>query len=393
MTIAISNVGTLPGQKSLKFVQWLMLVTLVSVHVNLVWGQCFSCQDAPAGTIFCDDFEVDNLNKNYFEINTNAGDFIRKAGVGRDGSYGMRVLWQKGEVSAGVLSKSFGRTPDTYIGKNASSPGLDFDEIYWRMDVKSQPGWTGGGPAKLSRALVLANSNWAEGMMAHLWSAGQNNAFLALDPASGIGLDGVLKSTKYNDFANLRWLGLKVGTLDMFSTENSGRWFCVVGHVKLNTPGLSDGIFEFWINDTLQASSKNLNWHSTWNADPKNMHINAIFFENYWNDGSPVEQERYFDNLVISTKPIACQSLATNMDESSVDNNIFNLSIVDHQIDIRCDRCPVGGVLELVDLNGKIVLKKALEASEATVDASFLPNGFYIVSLNGFNLRKLIFID
>lgn len=36
----------------------------------------------------------------------------------------------------------------------------------------------------------------------------------------------------------------------MFSTENSGKWYCVVGHVKLNTPGNQDGIFEFWINDT-----------------------------------------------------------------------------------------------------------------------------------------------
>jgi hypothetical protein len=34
--------------------------------------------------------------------------------------------------------------------------------------------------------------------------------------------------------------------------------------------------------------------------------INAIFFENYDNDGSDQEQERFFDNIVVSTSPIGC---------------------------------------------------------------------------------------
>jgi hypothetical protein len=34
--------------------------------------------------------------------------------------------------------------------------------------------------------------------------------------------------------------------------------------------------------------------------------INAVLFENYWNAGSPVTQERYFDNIVISTSRIGC---------------------------------------------------------------------------------------
>ena len=80
----------------------------------------------------------------------------------------------------------------------------------------------------------------------------------------------------------------------------------VVAHAKLNTPGLSDGIFEFWIDDKLQAGSYNLNWHGNWNADPKNYMINAVLFENYWNSGSPKLQERYFDNILVSSIPIKC---------------------------------------------------------------------------------------
>ncbi|MEO6693243.1 MAG: hypothetical protein ABIO44_12940, partial [Saprospiraceae bacterium] len=333
-----------------RFCKYLMLIVVCGYQHHL-WGQCFSCKNAPPGTIFCDDFEEDiSLDKKYFEVNDNAGDFIRINGVGRDQSFGMRVKWQKGEVGAGGLSKSFGKTPDTYIGKNASHPTEQFDEIYWRMDVKSQLGWKGGGPAKLSRALCLANSNWAEGMMAHLWSGGTNNLYLGMDPASGIGIDGQLKSTKYNDFNNLRWLGFKAGNIDLYSTENSGKWYCIVGHVKLNTPGQKDGIFEFWINDTLQASSKNLDWHSTWNNDPKNLHINAIFFENYWNDGSPVEQERYFDNLVIGTKPILCSCTTTGVKNHVSKGAKMDIAVLGHKLRIALSDYEIPAHLTIMDM-------------------------------------------
>ncbi|MEI6090072.1 MAG: T9SS type A sorting domain-containing protein [bacterium] len=289
------------------------------------YAQTFTCQSSPDGTIWCDDFEDGiPLAQKYFEYDSNKGDCIVMDGVGRDGSKGIRVRWQAGEVSAGGIKKSFGRTPDNYIGKYSVFPNSSFNEIYWRMDVRHQIGWQGGGPAKLMRALTLANSNWATGAMAHLWSGGKDNVYLGMDPASGVTVDGTLKTTKYNDFDNLRWLGFKSGNIDMFSDENAGRWFCVEGHVRLNTPGENDGIFEFWINDTLQAGSYNLNWHGSWNADPNNMKINAIFFENYWNQGSPVEQERYFDNIVISTKRITC-----DCGQSAVDgNNISEIAVI-----------------------------------------------------------------
>jgi hypothetical protein len=34
--------------------------------------------------------------------------------------------------------------------------------------------------------------------------------------------------------------------------------------------------------------------------------INAVYVENYWNDGAPHAQERYFDNFVVSTQRIGC---------------------------------------------------------------------------------------
>ena len=272
-----------------------------------VSSSCFSCDKKEEGWIFCDDFETNEpLNKRYFEYSDDEGDFIRLEGIGTNGSAGMRVIFQPGEVDAGSIKKSFGFTPGAYISKNSSSPNKKFNEIYWRVDVKHQIDWIGGWPAKLSRATSLANENWAQGMIAHIWASGRNSNYLLLDPATGIDVDGNLLSTVYNDFDNLRWLGNKEGITDIFDSNDAGKWNCIVGHVKLNTPGKSDGIFEFWINNILQARSEKLNWHADWNQNSNNSLINAVFFENYWNQGSPKLQERYMDNILISTDRIYC---------------------------------------------------------------------------------------
>ena len=268
-------------------------------------AQCFSCAMAPPGTIWCDDFEDSiPLAQKYFEYNNDDGDFIRLAGAGRNNSYGMRVIFQPGEEEAGNLKKSFGRTPGAYISRTSVNATQQYSEIFWRIDIRMQPGWA-GNPFKLSRATSLVDSTWAQGMMAHIWSGGKGFA-LTMDPASGIDTSGNILSTRYNDFGHLRWLGFKGGNIPLFDTRNAGNWYCIEGHAKLNTPGQQDGIFEFWVNDTLQAGSYNLNWHGSYNAVPGSYMINAVFFENYWNNGSPVQQERYFDNIVISTKRIGC---------------------------------------------------------------------------------------
>ncbi|HRG34443.1 MAG: T9SS type A sorting domain-containing protein [Saprospiraceae bacterium] len=334
------------------------------------------------GLIFCDDFEsTQAISSRYFEYNNNNGDFVPLGGLGRNSSTGMRVRWQPGEVGAGSLSKSFGRTPSTYIGKNASIPDSTFKEIYWRMDVRHQEGWLGGGPAKLSRALTLANGNWATGAMAHMWSGGQGDFYLGMDPATGIDASGKLVSTKYNDFANLRWLGFKAGNIPLYSSERVGEWFCIEGHVRLNTPGKSDGVFEFWINDTLQAGSYNLNWHGNWNADERNYGINAIFFENYWNAGSPVLQERYFDNLVIATSKISCKSATTHTKETTpLHCKVWQ----DPQhLNWPSDQNP-NSTLKIYSLFGQLVLQPPVNISGKLNLAELqLPAGIYLYQLSG----------
>ncbi|MEO6720713.1 MAG: polysaccharide lyase [Ferruginibacter sp.] len=249
--------------------------------------------------IFSDDFEsvapVVNQAR-YFEYNDNSGDFVPTNSVGVNSSRGMRVKWEKGEVEAGNLKLGFGRVPDAYMDKGIRNTE-NFREVYYRMYMKMGEGWE-GNPYKHSRATVFSGSDWSQAMIAHIWQNATDG--LAMDPASGTDAAGNVVTQGYNDFANLTWLGAKSGTTPIFSSENAGKWFCIEVHVKLNDPGQSNGIQEFWINGVLQAKSNNLNFTKTYTE----YGINAIFFENYWNSGSLKNQERYIDNIVVSTKRI-----------------------------------------------------------------------------------------
>ncbi len=201
--------------------------------------------------------------------------------------------YEKGSRGVGNRKVFFGDSP---TGKVVHR-GQRYDDIYWRIYVKHQDGWTGGGPAKLSRATSMATSGWAQAMIAHVWSSGEA---LTLDPASGVRGNTVV-TTRYNDFPNLHWLGNRpTSKFKLHSTEESGWWVCVEARAKLNTPGKKDGVNQLWIDGRLEAERTNLDWRGTYTEHG----INAVFLETYWNDGSPVTQSRWIDNFVISTEPI-----------------------------------------------------------------------------------------
>ncbi len=224
------------------------------------------------------------------------------SGVGFNGSNGMRALWQTGEVNAGGMKLAFGRNPASAMNKGIRSTE-DFREIYYRMYLKTQAGWT-GYPYKLSRATVITGGDWSQAMIAHLWS--DPTTALSIDPVRCVDASGNVACVGYNDFTHMTWLGAQSGPTSIFDSTNSSRWYCIEVHVKLNDAGQSNGINEFWIDGKLEIRKTSLDFVKTYSA----YGINAIFFENYWNTGSPKQQERYFDNIVVSTQPIGCQSSA-----------------------------------------------------------------------------------
>jgi hypothetical protein len=265
-----------------------------TVRVEYVEPLPVQPQAQALATIFFDEFsQAPDTHARYFEYDNAQGSFVWSANEGYGGHGGaMRCQFEKGQVTAGSLKVLFGKNP---FGRGMHTQET-FREIYWRVYVKHEAGWE-GNPAKLTRATCLASTDWSQGFIGHVWG-GKGDA-LCIDPATGI-RDSHKITTRYNDFDHLHWLGSRQSQTPIFSPEESGRWVCVEAHVRLNSPGKQDGVFELWIDGHLEAARTDLDWQGTWN----DYAIDAVFLENYWNQGSVKRQARWFDDFVISTQPI-----------------------------------------------------------------------------------------
>lgn len=254
--------------------------------------------------IWCDDFEIDRLS-HYFEYDIRHGRFVREAGAGVGTSTGMRAEFLPGDPHAGSLHLAFGKTPSAYM-RPVDAGTAKYRDIYWRFDLRLQPGWTGGGADKLTRATILSTDRFAQAAIGHLWSGGPPGSDperLYLDPASGTDESGALRTTTYNDFPRLRWLGAAGGETALFSPANIGTWFCLEVHMKLNHGEANDGVFEYWIDGHLEAQRTDVNWIGRYDE----YGINAVYLEQYWTSVPFSQvQQRYFDNFVVSTARIGC---------------------------------------------------------------------------------------
>ncbi|KAA5543574.1 hypothetical protein FYK55_10180 [Roseiconus nitratireducens] len=247
--------------------------------------------ESDLNVIWFDDFDSAERQSRYAEKSGDLVDQPRFGGRGRS----LRMNYPKGSRGIGGRKVFFGDSPTHR--PHVVRAGETFNDVYWRIYVKHPHDWEGGGPAKLSRATSLVPPGWRQAMIAHVWSSGEA---LTLDPASGVRERRVV-TTKYNDFDNLRWLGNKPASrFKLHGSDGAGWWVCVEARARLNTPGKKDGLNQLWIDGRLEAERRDLDWR----GDFDERGINAVFLEAYWNQGSPVDQARWFDNFIVSTKPI-----------------------------------------------------------------------------------------
>mgnify|MGYP003649586099 CR=1 FL=1 len=243
-------------------------------------------------TIWYDDFSSD---KEYFG---KKGIVDTSVDFGTDGGSADMGFEKDAVDGRGNRQVAFGGFP---ASSSVVKAGQKFDEIYWRIYVKHEHGWK-GSPFKMSRATSIVSGNWQQAMIAHVWHGSDEDNGITLDPARGVeGQTDQIKTTKYNDFDNLSWLGNQpVSEFKISSTGESGYWVLVECRAKLNSPGKDDGVNQLWIDGRLETERKNLNFRGSYIEHG----INAVFLESYWNRGSVKTQGRWFDNFVISTDPI-----------------------------------------------------------------------------------------
>lgn len=261
------------------------------------------CPDPlPEGWLFCEDFEaLEDPTSAFFEYQHADGAFVLDEGNAASGLRAMKATYAEGGEDAGWLSVAFGRNPIVY-GNSPQVEGEDnFTSIYWRVRVKMEAGWPDLGPGHLTSATSFASADWQQALVARLRSDG-NDVVLLAEPISCIEGDEIA-CTGFDDVGRQKELGGLAGAMPLFSEKESGEWHCVEAHVALNTTGLADGEFAFWIDGELQNSSSQLDWRGGW----EEYGINLVTVQNLWPGGAPQQLSRWIDDLVISTTPIGCE--------------------------------------------------------------------------------------
>ena len=137
-------------------------------HIDYVEPASVQPQQSNNSTIWYDDFDRDDWQEKYAETSGDTTDEMRLGSTGKS----LHMHYPRGHRGKGGRKVFFGDSP-TYPAKVVRR-GESFDDVYWRIYVKHQAGWQGGGPAKLSRATSMATSKWAQAMIAHVWSSGDS---------------------------------------------------------------------------------------------------------------------------------------------------------------------------------------------------------------------------
>ena len=278
----------------------IIVLALIMSSASALGSECDDLSIVASQLIWCDDFEDSDLPQsgffgdNYHDFTDENGRLERVDTDARNGQFSLRQTYRAaGEQSAGYFFRTFGRSPVN----SQSHSTEDIREVYWRMYVKHPADFI-GFPDKLSRATVFASPNRAQAMIGHLWLEESERQVWMLDPASGTDEAGVLQTTRWNDAANIRYLGQQHATLPV----RRNVWQCVEARIVLNSPGNADGIFQMWIDDQPVAGTETLNWLGSYS----DYGINAVMIESYWNAGAPTGQSRYIDSLVIAKQRIGC---------------------------------------------------------------------------------------
>jgi hypothetical protein len=257
------------------------------------------CSEPRPEWLWCDDFEIDRLAA-YFEHDKAGGRFRRDSTAGRNGSYGMRATFLDRGRSAGTLKVAVGRAPSGIHAVDTSKTARR--ELYWRVFVRHDTAWSPTTGARLIQGTSLVNRRRSQAMAAYVWSGDSRPTRLAADPASGTDAAGNVRTTRYDDFANLRWIGPAYTAAEVLDTTRARQWQCIEAFARLNSPGQADAVFRVWVDTTLQAQRTGFNWVGSY----RDFGLNAVAIENILNGPAVAYQERSYDNLIVSTAPIGC---------------------------------------------------------------------------------------
>ncbi len=187
------------------------------------------------------------------------------------GAHALQQHYDQGQVDAGWVCKA----------EKAGFP----DHIFVRWYHKFDESFT-SFPPKMARLRHRDRTTWTSTFEVLFW----------IEKGEAVADVKAPNSSQANSSG---WLPISHSGFFFNAPVNVGRWIRFEMEVKLNTPGLADGLYRFWADDTLIVEHTGVDVRG--NTQEK---INEVMLDSYWNGGSPIAQNRYYDDFAISTARI-----------------------------------------------------------------------------------------
>lgn len=256
------------------------------------------CPDVlPGSWILCEDFDVPGDLFGYFgHVSNPAGLIDVEQTDAWSGSRALRIGHDPAVFGSGMADIRFGAGPD---GGMIHDPTGDFREVWVRFYLRTDQAWPDAGIAEAVEVMSVIGGNRAIAVDATIYSPTQAEA-QAL--AWSCVHDSELLCSGQGDWSNpnleVRESGL--GTSALYGEAAAGQWQCHEIHVRLDDPGMANGMFEVSVDGQLEVSLAGIEFVDAWDGAG----INTARFASFWN--APAVIDHHIDDVIVATAAIGC---------------------------------------------------------------------------------------
>ena len=181
----------------------------------------------------------------------------------------------------------------------------DPDELYYRYYLRVPDGFTNYGRGKLPGP-------------AGLYSGSARNNIRPTDSSPGWSARMFFSQLEDDRDSDHTQLGFYVyhrdqisnnGDLILWDTQTGtirhGGWYCVEGHVDMNTPGVNNGVLEGWVDEQLAFYQDDFEFRGPGDSG---IDVKSFWFDVYYGgtETAPGSLSFDFDELVLSSERIGC---------------------------------------------------------------------------------------
>jgi hypothetical protein len=254
----------------------------------------------PDGWLYCQDFEF--LGDPFTEFDpyfSDATNFEVDVAAARSGTRSLRIRYTAiGDNWSGEAAIRFG---DAENGGPIHAPGDPIDEVWVRLIVRTQDEWPGGGFGEVLAVEALEGPSGARVASVSV-DVQPGGDVASAEARTCIAAGPTLECDGVQDWMTDTFLVTASGTTDVATTEAGPQWHCLVVHVALNTLGNADGVATLTVDGNEDVALSDLDLRGDWDQTG----LNSVNIATAWPGGATAIVERYVDDLVISTAPLAC---------------------------------------------------------------------------------------